>query len=150
MLQTCAMEVMESFRWPFKHERSLFKCHAVLLRIRPLTRFLLFRPGNGICFLRLLRSDMLSRVPSSLVVMSSGNQLSWRRKGFHQQAARLPRGVGHCRVLCRYRPLPSGGHSYLSSLPAHFHQCPLGGFARIAKEEGFRGFYSRYDCVSCI
>lgn len=42
--------VLQSFRWPFKHERLLFKCCAVVLRIRPLTRFPPFHPGNGSCF----------------------------------------------------------------------------------------------------
>ncbi|CAD6929186.1 unnamed protein product [Tilletia laevis] len=59
----------------------------------------------------------------------------------------LPDCLRHVRVLRQHRSLPSGSYAHPSRFPAHLRNDLLGGFARIAKEEGIGDFYAGFGPI---
>ncbi|CAD6924509.1 unnamed protein product [Tilletia caries] len=59
----------------------------------------------------------------------------------------LPDCLRHVRVLRQHCSLPSGSYAHPSRFPAHLRNDLLGGFARIAKEEGIGGFYAGFGPI---
>ncbi|CAD6942929.1 unnamed protein product, partial [Tilletia caries] len=58
-----------------------------------------------------------------------------------------PDCLRHVRVLRQHRSLPSGSYAHPSRFPAHLRNDLLGGFARIAKEEGIGDFYAGFGPI---